>query len=68
MKTEFPITEKPAIAVSGGYKPVIPIIEFICICPNGLEYTKGHVEDMKAWQKIVKNYLKINRLYETESL
>lgn len=42
-------------------------IEFVCVCPNGLEYTKDHVQAMKAWRKIVMNYLKINRLYKTIS-
>ena len=39
-------------------------IEFICICPSGLKYTKSHKEEMKEWRKIVMNYLKIERLYK----
>lgn len=38
---------------------------FTCICPSGLEYTKGTVIVMKEWRKIVMNYLKIERLYKT---
>ena len=38
---------------------------FICVCPNGLEYTKDHVKIMKEWREIVMNYLKIERLYKT---
>lgn len=39
-------------------------IEFICICPSGLKYTKSHKEEMKEWRKIGMNYLKIERLYK----
>ena len=39
-------------------------IEFICMCPSGLKYTKSHKEEMKEWRKIVMNYLKIERLYK----
>jgi len=39
--------------------------QITCICPNGLEYDKNHVQVMKDWRKIVMNYLKIERLYKT---
>ena len=38
---------------------------FVCVCPSGLEYTKAHVKTMKEWRKIVMNYLKIQRIYNT---
>ncbi len=38
-------------------------MEFVCVCPSGLKYTKSTVNDLKKWRIIVMNYLKINRLY-----
>lgn len=41
--------------------------QFVCLCPNRFKYTKSIVNDVKDFKKIVKNYIKINRLYKIEN-